>query len=90
MTRATLQSAARGIAPAPNGRPVAVVAAMSEEIAPLRSRVEPGETFDAGPCRVYEGRWGGARVILAHTGDGRQRAEAGIGALLDRLDPRLP
>jgi len=52
-------------------RPLAVVAAMAEEIAPLKRRLSDPS------------------VILTRTGEGRQRAETGGGAFLDRVRPRL-
>jgi adenosylhomocysteine nucleosidase len=64
---------------------IAIVAAMPEELAPLRARL-------AGPLRaqptslralvVERGRLGGHDVALAATGDGARNAREGIGALL--------
>ena len=71
MNPAALGATERGSEPASDARPVAVVAAMAEEIAPL------------------VGRLSAPSVILTRTGEGRQRAETGAEALLDRVRPRL-
>ena len=64
---------------------IAIVAAMPEELAPLRTRL-------AGPLRtqptllrslvVERGRLGGHDVALATTGDGARNAREGVAALL--------
>jgi nucleoside phosphorylase len=64
---------------------IAIVAAMPEELAPLRARL-------AGPMRtqptslrslvVERGRLGGQDVALAATGDGARNAREGVAALL--------
>jgi adenosylhomocysteine nucleosidase len=70
---------------------IAIVAAMPEELAPLRARL-------AGPVRteptslrslvVERGRLGGHEVALAATGDGARNARDGIDALLAASVPR--
>jgi adenosylhomocysteine nucleosidase len=75
--------------PAGDARPVLVIAAMAEEIAPLCARAETDRVMRIGSCRVQHGRLGGEAVILARTGEGRTRAERGAAALLDRFDPKL-
>jgi len=70
---------------------IAIVAAMPEELAPLRARL-------SGPVRtqptslrsvvVERGRLGGHDVALAATGDGARNARDGIGALLAASDAR--
>lgn len=63
----------------------AIVAAMSEELAPLEARISPRRRHRLGACDALEGSLDGNRVVLATTGDGAIRAEAGIRALLDHL-----
>ena len=70
---------------------IAIVAAMPEELAPLRARL-------SGPVRtqptslrslvVERGRLGGHEVALAATGDGARNARDGIDALLAASVPR--
>jgi nucleoside phosphorylase len=65
--------------------PIAVVAAMREEIAPLIRRVQVTRQLRLDACRVTCGTLNGTPLLLAHTGDGRQRAERGATALLQRF-----
>ena len=60
----------------------AVVAALPEEIAPLRSRLTDVERRRAGPILLESGRLDGRGVVLAVTGDGERNARAGVAALL--------
>jgi adenosylhomocysteine nucleosidase len=60
----------------------AVVAAMPEELAPLRARLQRIERHGKGPFVVESGWLGGRRLVLAATGDGERNARAGIEALL--------
>ena len=70
---------------------IAIVAAMPEELAPLRARL-------SGPVRtqptslralvVERGRLGGHDVALAATGDGARNAREGVAALLDSSGAR--
>ncbi len=64
---------------------IAVVAAMREEIAPLIRRARIEREIDLDACHVHCGTLCGKRVLLAHTGEGRQRAERGATALLQRF-----
>ena len=59
------------------------VAAMPEEMAPLRSRVTDARRIGAGNgMELVAGRLYGASVVLAVTGDGERNARAGIAAML--------
>jgi adenosylhomocysteine nucleosidase len=60
----------------------AVVAAMPEEIAPLRSLLAGLARDRAGDLVVESGRLSGRRVVLSATGDGAENARAGVAALL--------
>jgi adenosylhomocysteine nucleosidase len=60
----------------------AVVAALPEELAPLRSRVTRVERRRAGSLLLEDGRLDGRRVVLAATGDGERNARVGVSALL--------
>jgi nucleoside phosphorylase len=73
-----------GIAPEP-AAPVAIVAALPEEIAPLRAQASDVRRLALPRGRAWEGRLDGRRVIFACTGDGVANAEAGARALLERM-----
>ena len=60
----------------------AIVAAMEEEIAPLRVRLTDVTVPPIGAARASVGRLGGAPVALAVTGDGQRQARRGLAALL--------
>jgi nucleoside phosphorylase len=60
----------------------AVVAAMSEELAPLRSRLTGIERHNVGALVLERGRLDGRSVALAVTGDGEHNARGGVAALL--------
>jgi adenosylhomocysteine nucleosidase len=62
--------------------PVAIVAAMPEEAAPLRSRLQEGRRLARG---ALTGVLFGRPVVLLITGDGERNARTGIVALLDRM-----
>jgi len=64
-------------------RPVAVVAALSEELRPLRHRLREAVAKQFGGYKVVTGRLGPAELALMVTGDGAQRARAGLAKLLD-------
>jgi nucleoside phosphorylase len=61
---------------------IAIVAAMPEEIAPLRARLVGASRVQRGSVLVEQGRLGGREVALASTGDGARNARAGVEALL--------
>jgi len=62
-----------------------IVSAMPEELAPIAVRSGAGRRFKVGTCVARHGRLGDTPVILASTGDGRERAERGIALLLARF-----
>jgi adenosylhomocysteine nucleosidase len=65
--------------------PIAIVAAMPEELAPLRARLSGQPRTQTTSLRslvVEHGRLGGHDVALAATGDGARNAHAGVVALL--------
>jgi adenosylhomocysteine nucleosidase len=63
----------------------AIVAAMPEELAALEFRVNPTRRHRLGSCDALRGTLDGHDVVLATTGDGPKRAEAGIRSLFDEL-----
>ena len=66
----------------------AIVAAMEEEVAPLRARLVSGRRRDVGGVEVTVGRLGRASVALVVTGDGERNARRGAAALLAALPVR--
>jgi len=65
--------------------PVAILAALPEELGALRGRLGPLGTRQVGAIRVLTGWLGGRPVILAATGDGAARAARNAATILDRL-----
>jgi nucleoside phosphorylase len=61
---------------------IAIVAAMPEEIAPLRARLVGASRMQRASLLVERGRLAGQEVALASTGDGARNARAGVEALL--------
>jgi nucleoside phosphorylase len=61
---------------------IAIVAAMPEELAPLRARLVAASSHQHGAVSVERGRLGGREVALAATGDGARNARAGVAELL--------
>ncbi|HEY6477970.1 MAG TPA: hypothetical protein VI456_15440 [Polyangia bacterium] len=61
---------------------IAIVAAMPEELAPLRARLVAASSHQHGGLSVERGRLGGREVALAATGDGARNARAGVAELL--------
>jgi adenosylhomocysteine nucleosidase len=59
-----------------------VVAAMEEEIADLRSRLDGARAMPLAGAHVTLGWIGAGRVVLAVTGDGERNARRGLSALL--------
>jgi nucleoside phosphorylase len=66
------------------GSLIAIVAAMDEEVAPLRARLGNRRELAVPSGRAWLGRLGGAEVVLAVTGDGERNARRGLEALLAR------
>ena len=62
---------------------VAVVGALAEELAVLRSRSEIRRSFHWAGCRIDLARLGKTPLILAHTGEGRIRASSGMASILE-------
>jgi adenosylhomocysteine nucleosidase len=65
----------------------AVVAALPEELAPLRSRLTGVSRRKAGAIVVEQGRLGGRSLALSVTGDGEENARTGVAALLAASRP---
>jgi adenosylhomocysteine nucleosidase len=63
----------------------AIVAAMDEEIAPLRARLVGARTLRANGLALIVGRLGTLAVVLAVTGDGARNARRGLITLLVTL-----
>jgi nucleoside phosphorylase len=63
----------------------AIVAAMDEEIAPLRARLAGARTSRVNGMAVTRGRLGRLPVTIAVTGDGARNARRGVAALLGTL-----
>jgi adenosylhomocysteine nucleosidase len=66
----------------------AIVAAMGEEIAPLRARLVGGRTVAVAGAQVTTGRLGDVPVALIVTGDGDRKARQGLTAALATLRVR--
>jgi len=66
---------------------VAIVAAMDDEVAPLRERLADIEEVKDGPRRYYVGMLRGVRVVVAATGDGKRNADLGVRRLIQKLEP---
>jgi adenosylhomocysteine nucleosidase len=64
---------------------IAILAAMPEELAPLRAMTTGAESLDVTGCEAIRGRLEGREVILACTGDGAANAARGAAAVLDRF-----
>ena len=61
---------------------VAIVAAMPEEVAPLRARMGVTTRIQHGGFVIERGQLGGRPVALGITGDGARNARTGVDALL--------
>lgn len=66
---------------------IAIVAAMEDEIAPLRERLVDAEEIKHGPRRYQRGTLRGVPVVLTATGDGKRNADLGIRMLVQKMDP---
>jgi adenosylhomocysteine nucleosidase len=66
---------------------IAIVAAMQDEIAPLRARLQDVEEVKDGPRRYYVGTLSGVHVAVTATGDGKRNADLGIRRLIQKLEP---
>src|SRR5204862_7454033 len=79
---------ARQRAPAGGGTmsaPVAIVAALPEEVGPLRARLRGTRRLPVDAPLALTGRLADRAVTLVVTGDGAGRAQAGITALLEAV-----
>jgi adenosylhomocysteine nucleosidase len=65
--------------------PTAIVAAMEEEVAPLRARLSDRTSGNLPGVRLTLGRLGRTPVALAVTGDGARNARAGLARLIAHL-----
>jgi adenosylhomocysteine nucleosidase len=65
--------------------PVAVLAAMDEELAGVRGGARMGRSLRLDRCRVTVGRFEGVPIVLASTGDGPENAVRGACALFERF-----
>lgn len=63
-----------------------VVAALPEELAPLRASLQGARRVGRGPGRAVEGKLGQRRVVVMPTGDGAERAARGMREFLARHD----
>jgi adenosylhomocysteine nucleosidase len=68
--------------------PVAILAAMDEELAGVRGHAWMGQRLRVERCRVTVGRLEGVPVIVASTGDGPENAGHGARALLGKFPVR--
>lgn len=73
--------------PEPDTPTIAVVAAMSEEIGPLRKRLRSVDAGGRGRLSWTRGKLRGVDVVLAATGEGRRNAGEGLRRLIDRHRP---
>ena len=67
---------------------IAIVAAMPEELAPLRGRMIAPVRTQRSNVVVERGRLANQEVALAATGDGARNARAGVAALLAASEPQ--
>jgi adenosylhomocysteine nucleosidase len=65
--------------------PVAVLAAMDEELAGVRGGAWMGRSLRVERCRVTVGRFAGVPVVVASTGDGPENAARGARAVFERF-----
>jgi nucleoside phosphorylase len=63
----------------------AVLAALPEEVAPLRHRLRGVQKLRALPCAALAAQLGAAPVVVAVTGMGEHNARRGLSALLSRV-----
>jgi adenosylhomocysteine nucleosidase len=66
---------------------IAIVAAMPEELAPLRARLTSSTSRQRGALVLEHGRLAGQVVALAATGDGASNARTGVNVLVATYDP---
>ena len=66
---------------------IAIVAAMPEELAPLRARLVAPSRAQRGTVTVERGRLAGREVALCATGDGARNARSGVAELLGTSSP---
>ncbi|MGA7614343.1 MAG: hypothetical protein WBX15_04110 [Thermoanaerobaculia bacterium] len=71
-----------------HGSPIAVIAALPEEIRPFLRRLPHVETRQSGGVTLREGTLGPERVVVAVTGDGAIRAARSLTVILDAVRPR--
>ncbi|MBI3448860.1 MAG: hypothetical protein HY049_08105 [Acidobacteria bacterium] len=65
--------------------PILVIAALPEEIAPLRKALVTARRLRLGGCDAALGRLDGIPAVIASTGDGAARAARGLRAILDAI-----
>lgn len=66
---------------------LAIVAAVEEELAPLRKRLGACAAEGEAGLRLYQGGLCGGTLLLARTGIGPARAKAAIASLVKQYDP---
>lgn len=68
--------------------PIAVVAAMEDEIRPLQRNLERSRKYRVGKQEVYSGEIGSSRLAVVSTGDGAKAAARGLKEVLESLEMR--
>ena len=63
---------------------IALLAAMSQEIAPLRNSMKVEQKASERGCHMYKGKYRGRDVILVQTGVGRRRAQRAARLAMER------
>ena len=71
-----------------DGRPVAVVTALPEELGPLLARLDGRSAERRDGARLWRGRLGSAPILLACTGDGNRNALRAARSILGGDRPR--
>jgi len=75
--------------PSPDPRPVAVLSALHQEIAELRTALVEPTTVDVAGTRVDRGAIDGHDVVIANTGIGKVNAAVTIALVVERFHPRM-
>lgn len=73
----------------PGESPVAIVAAMREELRPLLRRARPTRTLRVGSLEIQRGRLGATDALLARSGEGALQARLAAAALLEHFPASL-
>lgn len=68
--------------------PIAIVAAMEDEIRPLQRHLDRPQKHLVGKQEIFAGELGRSRVVVVTTGDGANAATRGLTAVLESMEMR--